>query len=278
MLHYSSYSYILPMKISQTDILVVILTRSMVDTNQLDAEKFSPMPYFSPSYPEELPYKYRNHETISVYFRADEDAVREFLPEPLEYVSNIVQAYISYTPEQQGGLEEYSEGGIVLQAEYDDITGGFVAAEYVTTDDALLCGREIWGYPKKTAEVSFEKGEEGISGSVRRKGTEILSVDFHPDDRDFERPQTLPRLQRRRIPKATEPGYDINQIVIMRFSGGDSDFDPDSIHTQESGTGSVNFKESEADPLYRLAPQETLGAMYTVDDLDLGYADEVVDL
>lgn len=248
----------------------------MVNPNQ--SETFSAMPHFSPAYPEELPYEYRNHETISVYFRADEDIVRNFLPEPLEYVSNIVQAYISYTPTQRGGLEEYSEGGIVFQAKYDDIEGGFVAAEYVTTDDALLCGREIWGYPKKTAEVSFTKNGEELRGTVRRKGKDILTVELQPDEVDFERPQTLPRLQRRRIPKATGPGYDINQIVIMRFSGGDADFDPDSVHSQESGIGTVDFDESEADPLYKLAPREILGAMYTVDDLDLGYADEVIDL
>ncbi|WP_163434673.1 acetoacetate decarboxylase family protein, partial [Escherichia coli] len=63
------------------------------------------------------------------------------------------------------GPRNYLEGGVVVPARYGDLVGGHVLYEYVTTDDSMAGGREVWGYPKKLGEVGFDEHPNGATPS-----------------------------------------------------------------------------------------------------------------
>ena len=160
------------------------------------------MPEYSPAY-QKLPYYYRNYRRISIYCKGNEAAIREFLPQPLEYVNNQFEVFVLNNPDVEG-LGSYQEAGIVITARYKDIVGAYMAYEYVNSDDALLAGREIWGYPKK------------IAGTAARKGKEIIHAEFVKDDSvKFEIPQLFPRIQVKRIPRGDAPGCDVDKVFMM---------------------------------------------------------------
>ena len=47
---------------------------------------------------------------------------------------------------------------------------------YVTTDEALIAGREAAGWPKKIADITWERDGDRFPGSVTRWGTTIIEM------------------------------------------------------------------------------------------------------
>lgn len=231
------------------------------------------MPEYSPAYPP-LPYYYKNYRRLSVYCKAQEKAIREFLPKPLEYVGNEIEVFILKNPEMKG-LDPYEEGGIVIRAKYKDIIGAYIAYEFVTSDEALLAGREFWGYPKKIAQVTLHEDDKKIIGVVKRKNKEIIRAEFtQNDDAKFDVPKLFPRIQIKRIPKADKPGLDVDKVILM-FDGTGNEFDSSAIHSVVNGNGIVTFEQSDNDPLYKLGPVEIIGARFAVGDFVLDYGKDI---
>jgi acetoacetate decarboxylase len=234
------------------------------------------MPQSSPLYPD-LPYEYTKYKRVSLYGRADEDAIRNLLPEPLNYVSNEFEAFVLHAPEIDG-LSSYHEGGIVVSAGYGDIEGAHMLYEYVDDDAAVAAGREYWGYPKKMATVTMTERDGIVDSTISRRGTEILSLSFSEQDIESVSPQLFPRLQVKQIPSADGSGYDVNQIVKMSFEGDDLDFDADGVSHRTTGTGDLVLNSSETDPLNELAPLEVTGGAVTNGSFTLGTGEVVADL
>lgn len=234
------------------------------------------MPAYAPSYPEP-PFEYRDYRRLSLYCRADGDVVSEYLPEPLEYAGDAIEVFVLYAPDVEG-LGTYSEGGVVVQARYGDAVGAHMLTEYVTSDAALLAGREIWGYPKKLADVTLDENGNGIRGTVTRNGVDLIDIEFTSGDVSFDAPQLFPRLQVKRIPRADEPGYDVDHVVRLGFEGDSTDFDAASVESRITGSGTVEFGTSPTDPLGPLGPTEVVGGAFTVGDFTLGYGEDITDL
>lgn len=231
------------------------------------------MPEYSPVYPK-LPYYYRQYRRISIYCKGNEDAIREFLPKPLEYVNNQFEVFVLNNTEVEG-LDNYQEAGIVITAKYKDIVGAYMAYEYVNSDDALLAGREIWGYPKKMADCSVTETEEKIVGICSRKGKEIIHAEFVKDENaKFEIPQLFPRIQVKRIPRGDAPGCDVDKVFMMF---GDTGNEFGAMHEIVMGKGTVTFEKSEFDPLYKLGPAEIIGARFATGDFVLDYGKDITD-
>ncbi|MBD1381515.1 acetoacetate decarboxylase family protein [Metabacillus arenae] len=232
--------------------------------------EYTILPDYSPLYPQ-VPYHYKNYHKISVYCRGHRDAIEKFLPSNFEYVSDVFEIFVLKNDEIKG-LEPYSEGGIVIPCKYKNRVGAYMAYEYVDTDEALCAGREIWGYPKKLAEVRYQEKSGEIHGKVIRKGKTIIDISLTLDDTEVNPPVLFPRLQVKRMPRADQYGTDMDQVILNEFA--------DSvIHTRKQGTATVNWEHSSFDPLAELGPLEVLGGVFVIGDFTLTYGrviDQVV--
>lgn len=47
----------------------------------------------------------------------------------------------------------------------------------VDDDTAMIYGREILGYPKKAADITFEEDGKNITAGVTRRGVEVLRIE-----------------------------------------------------------------------------------------------------
>jgi len=235
------------------------------------------IPHRSPLF-KPLPRHYAEFEKISVICRAPKDAVRRALPEPFDYVSDIIEVFAYYCPKvvdlaaPGAKPRSYVESGIAIQAAVDGVTGGHVLYEYVTTDDAMAPGREIWGYPKKLAEVSWEKqGGSIVSRTVRREQT-LIDIEFTEGPCTYEKPVLQPRLQIKKIPRADGLGYDVHQIVLNKLGKW-------TLFDSVTGTAKVKLGGIETmDPLFDLGPLEVLGAEKIRAEFELGYGEIFKDL
>ena len=235
------------------------------------------IPHRSPLF-KPLPRLYAKFEKISVICRAPKEAVRRTLPEPLEYVSDIIEVFVYRCPEVHdlaipgATPRSYMESGIVLQAAVDGVAGGHVAYEYVTTDDAMAPGREIWGYPKKIADVDWRTQGQTIASRTARRDHTLIDIEFTEGPAAYEKPLLQPRLQIKRIPRADGNGYDVHQIVLNKLSKW-------TLFETVTGTAKVRLGGQEnMDPLFELGPLEVLGAEKIRAEFELGYGEVFKDL
>jgi len=230
--------------------------------------EYTILPDYAPLYPQ-VPYHYKNYEKISVYCRGNREAIERFLPKDFEFVSDIFEIFVLKN-EVIEGLDPYSEGGIVIPCKYKDIVGAYMAYEYVDTDEALCAGREIWGYPKKLAEVEFTREEGYAQGKIIRKGKAIIDIALTFEDVEVNPPNLFPRLQVKRMPRADKYGMDMDQVILNEFV--------DSvIHTRQTGTAKVNWEYSSYDPIAELGPVEVLGGVFVIGDFTLTYGKIIED-
>lgn len=223
------------------------------------------MPDASPIY-DQVPINYKGYRQINVFFKADPEAIRKSLPSPFTPIGDLIQVFCMNNLEVDG-LDPYMEGGIVIPCSFEDINGSHVAYEYVTSDDSLTIGREIWGYPKKLVSMTFEEEDNKISSTITRRGTTLISIDFEKDKGvvDFKRPNMQPRLQLKRFVRADGQGYDMDYIVKNELTGA-------HIHERYLGKANVTINGSDKDPIGDLKPLEIVGAEFVVADFVLGFA------
>lgn len=226
-------------------------------------------PHVAPLYAA-LPYHYRNVTKISAYCRCDPAGLRRFLPADFEPLGDICELFIMEAPDA-GPLGRYNEAGLVIPARYGDHTGAHVALEYVETDDSLAAGREIWGYPKKLADVPMEIRDNAVSARVIRRGVSLMEMEFRPGGDAVDKPVMQPRLQVRCFPAADGPQPDCYQIIRNQVT----DF---IQHDSIPGSVDLTINSGPQDPLEDLGIQDILGAELTRYDFLLGYGEIVADL
>jgi acetoacetate decarboxylase len=210
------------------------------------------------------PYHYRGYRKLSAVCRADRAALAAALPAPLTLESDLVEVFAMDVPDA-GALGSYREGGVVVKASYGGRTGGHVLYEYVTSDDSMAAGREIWGYPKKLCEIDWvEDGQGGVSASVTRRGHEVIGMRFQDGGADYRRLDLQPRFQVKRIPAADGEGNDIDRVIRNELKGG-------TVHQRRTGTASVRLGGPAQDPLGELGVSEVIGAEFIVADFILEF-------
>ncbi|MEH7225746.1 acetoacetate decarboxylase family protein [Bacillus sp. JJ1566] len=220
------------------------------------------LPEYAPLFPG-LPYTYTDYEKISIYAKGKPEIMQSFLPKEFKLESDIFEVFV-LTNHKIEGLNPYSEGGLIIPCSYKGQKGACMAYEYVDSDDALCAGREIWGYPKKIGEISFEKVETKINGTVTRRGKKVIRVTLEKKEKEVNTPLLFPRLQVKRMPGVESSAPDLNLVIQNEFY--------QAINTVEwFGDATLDWEYSEQDPLSRLGPVEVLGGKYIRGGFTLNY-------
>lgn len=222
------------------------------------------MPDVAPLYPE-VPYDYKGYRKLSVLCKADVNGIRNALPEVFEPVGDVIEFFLMSIPEVKG-LDPYMEGGVVIPCRYEGVVGAHVVYEYVTDDDSMAAGREIWGYPKKLCEMTFQENGPTVRSDLSRRGTKLISIEFEEDLSipSFDHPVMQPRLQLKRFVRADGKGFDMDQIILNELTGA-------KTHELKRGRAKIAVKGSAQDPLHRFEPLEVIGAEFMVADFRLEY-------
>jgi len=119
-----------------------------------------------------------NAEMLIASIQTETDTVKAILPNPLA-PSDTPKAivFVAHYPETNFGCV-YREGALLLQCTFRNEIGFYCLSMPVDDDMAMIGGRESFGFPKKIAEkITLEKKGNHITGSVERKGTEIIRIE-----------------------------------------------------------------------------------------------------
>jgi len=229
------------------------------------------MPADAPAY-QSPPFYYRNTRSIAVAFETDADAAAEALPAPLS-VADPATAVLSFYEYPWTTFGPYNEAILSLLVEHKGRPMTYIMHIAVTTEPPMLAGREIWGFPKKLAQIEFKSERDMIYGTLERPaGVRLASAVVRP-----ERPAPnghsgggAPAVSLRLIPSAEENGRPVCAEIIETFT-------QVKVHEAWTGTGSIAFAEaSRLDPWNRLPVKRIISANYMLSEMTLGFG-KVID-
>lgn len=218
------------------------------------------MPMQGPLIPDPfVPYQCPDNATLAVICRTDKAVLEKYLaPTAFEPISDLYLVYASDF--SRCDKAEFMDAGIMVPVLFKGRAGANYLFEYEDNDAAIAAGRDLWGYPKKYAEISLQRDGDVVIGAVTRRGTEILKITCDLSSAvDLPEVVTAPHFNTH-----IQPGPDgkvLSRRVIER------DTSPDfQLKLKATGTATVKLKGRPSDPLHELTPSEILGGVYTVGD------------
>ncbi len=131
-------------------------------------------PWDAPMIPR-FPFRFRNVEVLTLYWRSDRGAMQFLLPPPLQATGDVACVHI-YKMNDTDWLGPYSEANFMIGAELPGRASGAYSPYLVLSSDVGVAhGREIHGQPKKLGTPKIEFRGDLIVGTVERNGIDVIT-------------------------------------------------------------------------------------------------------
>lgn len=211
-------------------------------------------------------------ETLSVFWETKQEVVERLLPPPLEPTETpIARAYVCEFPRTNFGIS-YQETALMLLCQYKGEMGVYILAMHVDNDMAMVLGREMFGYPKKMAEIKFKKKRVGASGWGKRHGIKVVEM-------QSKVMKSVSEEEAIELQLGEDEGQD-TVFLFKHFPSQDAngfDYQPRLVSSPVAykrrsisiGHGKISFEASKYDPWNEVEVVKMLGASYTVADTSM---------
>mgnify|MGYP006306458465 CR=1 FL=1 len=160
---------------------------------------------------------FKGAEMIWVLWETKQEIIDRVLPHPLEPIDQpIALAFVANYPSHSYGLP-YTEAALILRCQFKGELGNYFLAMPLTDDRATFAGREIWGFPKKMANVHFEKRNNEIYGYSERLGVKNIEIELTLTGKfnEEETPKIVSDIQM--IPNEMFPGEIVAEVDPEKF-------------------------------------------------------------
>ncbi|MCL2878447.1 MAG: acetoacetate decarboxylase family protein [Acidobacteria bacterium] len=254
-----------------------------------DPNKFVPSPKFAPIYPP-LPHAFRDLYGIQLLCQAPPGAIKKALMSPLEPVGNgdLFILLMGHTADVNDGGFYAHEVAINAPVTYKGRQGTTTLVEYIDTDMGLVAGREVYGWPKKMADIYYRENQGTntwtfmVNKQKDQAGIPLIKVEYKVTNTpsNVQWPEGGPTLLVRRIPPASMTMKVLNQLVCVGcgrledagipIPGSGPTPKPASKkpqgpgqgpqRTETTGTATLQFFDGPWDPLTMFGPVKVLDA------------------
>ncbi len=210
-----------------------------------------------------------------ITFRPDAEEAKKFLPPPL-VLRDSVGICKFYELVRSPSVEEdltatnpertqYSEGIVALATTFHGEPGQYNVVNWVTQEEALIRGREVYGMPKKLAKVTMSRflpGQQVGQGTVIKSIVERHSCNVITASLKLERkidPRELPSFGvfylLRVIPSPDPSVPDIKQLLKLAVN---------SVQISDvwQGQASLEFHDSQNEEIEAVKPLEVTSGYY----------------
>ena len=230
------------------------------------------MPGVAPLY-DAPPYSYQGNRSINILFKTTPETLQALVPAPLvPNPDSVLFIYFAQFNVVTPTRFHYLEMGIGVPASFSDTAGQYAVYLYLDKAGAIVPGREIYGWPKKDAEISLIEVKDGITAQVVREGVMLADAKLHLLEKVDPIPQqpSAPWFNLKLIPSVKKNAPpDIMQLTSTVIES----------EMKEMYTGSATLKlgSSVSDPLGDIPILAVLEGRFTIDDITLGYGDVIYD-
>jgi len=230
------------------------------------------MPSMFSFYPEP-PIYYRNNNMITILFRTNPEILKELVPSPLiPNSNNLAFVYVGDFHMDVPIAGKYREAGLGVPVTFKETVGDFYVSLYLDSALAITAGREIWGWPKKDAEITYSVSRGVVQVSVSRGGISLISASVN------EMEQVIP------VPHEPDTlAFNLKIVPSVKKNHPPDVFQLTSAITVSKkkelirGTATLTFESSVTDPLGRIPIIEVLSGEHSIEDLTLDYGEVLFD-
>lgn len=112
---------------------------------------------------------------LTAYWETDPGLVAEVLPQPLEPAEDPLVRLVIASVEIPG-RPAFGAGTLSVMARHEGRLGDYALVMPMTTEQAVIGGRETFGEPKKLGEVTLRRDGDDVVGAMTRLGTTFAEI------------------------------------------------------------------------------------------------------
>ncbi|MCS7296562.1 MAG: acetoacetate decarboxylase family protein [Chloroflexota bacterium] len=200
---------------------------------------------------------FRDVRALTVPAESEPEALAAILPPPLEPANEPRVVFSIAEVRRSNCAGAFFVATVDISCTFQGERGAFCLAMPVSTDSALIFGRELYGEPKKLAEIHLdERGDGTVHGSVTRHGITYLELSavLEPTEEPV-RESEADRYHFRFLP--TPDGHIAGLVELVRVRH------RSRVRVTARGQASVTLRDSPHDPLFDIPIRKVLGAAYS---------------
>lgn len=207
------------------------------------------------------PYTCPGLRSLSVYCVGDPDQLAQALsPTPFTLAGD--RFMVSVADFGNCSMGPFFDAGIVIPVTYKNHEGAHYLLEWEDQSWSIALGRELWGYPKRFADISLDVTGTTAHARVELRGETLIDLDVHFDENvkpeAWAGTRVFPHLQARAAGQPDGAAFDRFDIISRDTS---KDFD---LLESRRGTAKVDFGPGASHGTGPLTVVDVLGAEYTV--------------
>ncbi len=193
--------------------------------------------------------------TLGLSFLTEPEVVAELLPPPLRPAAEPRISISVSEIRRSNCVGSFNGSSVNLACSCDGRDGLYCLAMPMSTDTAVIFGRELFAEPKKLAEIRLEQRGKHVQGTVTRLGVTYIDLRGTFDDEPVavEQSGVSYHYYFKFLPAADGRGLAFDpQLVRVTHRG--------VTHRTARGAGTITFRESPHDPLIDIPVVQVLGA------------------
>ncbi|MFZ0664607.1 MAG: acetoacetate decarboxylase family protein [Acidimicrobiales bacterium] len=153
--------------------------------------------------------------TLVATYRTEPELVDAVLPPPLVPGDDPFVRVTIATVDLGRGYPIFGAGTFAVHARHEDTAGDYALVMPMTTEQAVVGGRETFGEPKKLADIVLDRWDESVAGSFTRMGTKFLEVRGSVTGEVEPTPdRTRTSFYLKFLPSPTGKGFDGDPLLV----------------------------------------------------------------
>ncbi len=204
--------------------------------------------------------KFFDARMMGVMFQTRPEVTASLLPPPLEQADlpgGLI--FIAEYPKTNLG-SGYREAALFIRCKYQGEAGSICLSMPITNEGRMHNGRDVFGFPKKMADIHLSREGNRVHGWVERQGKRFVEVRVDLTDTLPDLPPMGPTFLFKAMPRIDlTPGFDGPVFLAKHVTEID-------LKSLEIGTADLSLRESEFDPWAEIDGLEVMAAFYLVSD------------
>jgi acetoacetate decarboxylase len=198
---------------------------------------------------------------LAVQYLTRPEIVREVLPPPLVPADEPLVTVGIGTMGRSNCVGAFDGGMMCVRARYQEVEADYCLAMPMSTDAAIIFGRELYGEPKKQARVQLRSAGDVMRASVERFGIECMSLEARLiDEVPVRGPTYTDRFHFKFMHAADGRGLEFDPILVrVHFT--------QHVRVHRRGPAKITFCPSHHDPLGEIEIVAVRGATYFEGDI-----------
>ncbi len=202
---------------------------------------------------------------LSFIYETKPEAIAAILPPPLEPMDPPIVRVENAVIARSNCMSPFNGSVVHIPCKYKDQVGGYIVHMVMSTDQAIIFGRERTGEPKKYGETSIVKQGTHVEGHVKRLGKEYITISGELNgSADIDvMPKEAFTFFFKFLPACDGSGLEFDPILVKVHN---------KVHYNwlEQGQGDIKYSPSDHDFLYELEVVNPVALLYGNIDLDPG--------